>query len=247
MTTIDLNCDLGEGAGLDELLMPLVTSANIACGAHAGDEDTMRTTVELARRHGVAIGAHPGHRDPLRVGRVALPLTPAAAARLVSDQVAVLARLAGPDLVHVKLHGGLYHQVAHDATLAEAVAAAIAADWPRLFLFAPAGSPLVAVARSLGLAVAEEGFVDRAYGDDGRLVPRSSAGGGLIADPHAAAAQAVLIARDGRVRAASGRLIPLRADTLCIHGDGPEPLATARAVRGSLEAAGLTLRSPRSG
>ena len=156
MTTIDLNCDLGEGAGHDALLMPLVTSANIACGAHAGDERTMRTTVALARRHGVAIGAHPGHPDPLHFGRVALPLTPDAAARLVHDQVAVLARLAGSDLAHVKLHGGLYHQVAKDATLAEAVAAAIAADWPRLVLFAPAGSLLVAVARSRGLAVAED-------------------------------------------------------------------------------------------
>lgn len=247
MTTIDLNCDLGETAGHDELLMPLVTSANIACGAHAGDEDTMRATVELARRHGVAIGAHPGHRDPLHFGRVALPLTPDAAARLVHDQVAVLARLAGDDLAHLKLHGGLYHQVAHDPQLAEAVVAAVAAAWPWLVFFAPAGSRLVEVARSRGLTVAEEAFVDRCYGDDGRLVPRSAADGGLIIDPRAAADQAVLLARDHRVRTAGGRFLTIRADTLCVHGDGPDPLATAREVREALEAAGVTLRPPRGG
>jgi UPF0271 protein len=242
MTTIDLNCDLGEGAGHDAALMPLVTSANIACGGHAGDDDTMRATVELARRHGVAIGAHPGHRDRLHVGRIALPLTPVDATRLIHDQIADLAAIAGDDLVHVKLHGALYHQVATDPALAAAFVGVIATTWPRLAIVAPAASLLVGVARSQGLLVAEEAFADRGYGDDGRLIARA-APGGVIGDPQAAAEQAVLIAREQRVRTMSGRLVDLRADTLCLHGDGPDPRATAHEVRRALAAAGITARA----
>lgn len=242
MTTIDLNCDLGEGADHDAALMPLVTSANIACGGHAGDEDTMRVTVDLARRHGVAIGAHPGHRDRLHIGRMLRPVTPADVARLIHDQIADLAAIAGDDLVHVKLHGALYHQVATDPDLAAAFVGAIATTWPRLVIIAPAASRLVDLARSQGVVVAEEAFIDRGYGDDGRLVARS-APGSMIGDPQAAAEQAVLIAHDHRVRSVSGRLFDLRADTLCLHGDGPDPLATAHEVRRALAAAGITPRA----
>lgn len=243
MTTIDLNCDLGEGAGDDAAVMPLVTSVNIACGGHAGDDDTMQTTVILARRHGVAIGAHPAHRDRLHFGRVARPLAPPAAARLVLEQVAALAGIAGPDLAHVKLHGGLYHQVATDFSLAAAVVAALAAEWPWLVLYAPAGSLLVGVARDRGLVVAEEAFVDRRYGEDGLLLPRSEPAS-VIADPGQAAEQGVLIAREHRVRTAGGRFVDLRADTLCLHGDGAAPLATAHAVRRALTGAGVRLGPP---
>lgn len=243
MTTIDLNCDLGEGGGDDAAVLPLVTSVNVACGGHAGDEDTMRTTVALARRHGVAIGAHPAHRDRLHFGRVALPLNPPAAVRLVIEQVATLAGIAGPDLAHLKLHGALYHQAAIDSALAAAVVAALAAEWPRLILYAPAGSLLVCVARDRGLAVAEEAFVDRRYGDDGLLLPRSEPDS-VIADPRLAAEQGVLIACERRVHTAAGRLVDLHADTLCLHGDGVAPLATARAVRRALTAAGVRLAPP---
>lgn len=246
MSTIDLNCDLGEGGGHDAELMPLITSANIACGGHAGDRDTMRACVELARRHGVAIGGHPGHPDRAHLGRLAVPITPAAAARLVVEQLAALAAVAGSDLVHVKLHGGLYHQVAADAGLAAAVVAALATEWPRLVVFAPAGSLLVSAARAGGLAVAAEAFADRRYGDDGLLVPRSHAAA-LYGDPQEAAVQAVLIARHHHIRTIGGRQLDLRADTLCLHGDGPDPVGSAQAIRRALAAAGVGLRAVSSG
>jgi UPF0271 protein len=231
--TIDLNCDLGEGAPHDAAVMPLVTSANIACGGHAGDEATMAATVALARRHGVAIGAHPGHADPGHFGRRQLDITPDEAAALVVGQVGRLEALADEPPRHVKLHGGLYHQAAHDEPLATAVAEAIVARWPTMIVVAPAASRLVAVARGLGLAVAEEAFIDRAYASDGTLVPRSEAGA-VIADPRVAAERAVRLVEEGVVEAADGGLIRLRADTLCIHGDGPGPVGLARAVREAL-------------
>ncbi|MEX0687723.1 MAG: 5-oxoprolinase subunit PxpA [Pirellulales bacterium] len=236
--TIDLNCDLGEGARHDAAVMPLVSSANIACGGHAGDKATMAATVALARRHGVAIGAHPGHADREHFGRRQLPITPEAAAALVVEQVARLAAVAGEPPYHVKLHGGLYHQVARDAALAAAVAAVIAARWPEMILVAPAGSRLVAVGRALGLAVAEEAFVDRAYAADGSLVNRSEPGA-VITDPRQAAERAVRLVREGVVEASDGATLPLAADTLCIHGDGADPAGLAIAVREALKRAGI--------
>jgi len=237
-STIDLNCDLGEGAAHDTAVMPLVTSVNIACGGHAGDEATMAATVALARRHGVAIGAHPGHADREHFGRRLLAITPEAAAALVVEQVARLAAMAGEPPRHVKLHGGLYHQVASDAPLATAVAGAISARWPTMIVIAPAGSLLVSVARAWGLAVAAEAFIDRAYAPDGTLVPRSEAMA-VIADPRVAAERAVRLVQEGVAVAADGGLIRLRADTLCLHGDGPDPVGLARAVREALERAGI--------
>ncbi|MFM7136221.1 MAG: 5-oxoprolinase subunit PxpA [Planctomycetota bacterium] len=239
--TIDLNCDLGEGSPHDATVMPLVTSANIACGGHAGDEATMSATVVLARRHGVAIGAHPGHADREHFGRRRIVIPPAAAAALVVTQVGRLEAVAGEPPRHVKLHGGLYHQVAHDTSLAGAVAAAIAARWPGMILVAPAGSPLVAVGRALGLTVAEEAFIDRAYGADGSLVPRSQPGA-VIADPLVAAARAVRLVREHEVESGDGSLVRLRADTFCIHGDGPDPAGLAFAVREALAAVGIAVQ-----
>lgn len=241
VTTIDINADVGEGAGHDAAIVPLVSAVNIACGAHAGDAATMRETVALALRHGVAVGAHPGHADPAHGGRRPLPVAPAEAADLVAGQIAALEALAGEALVHVKLHGALYHQVADDRALAEAVAARLARSWPRLVVVAPAGSTLAAVARAHGLAVAEEAFIDRAYADDGRLVARSQPGA-MLDDPAAAARQAVRLARDGRVRTLGGRDLAVWADTLCVHGDGPDPVGCLRAVRAALAAAGIDVR-----
>jgi KipI family sensor histidine kinase inhibitor len=240
--TIDLNCDLGEGAGHDEAMVPLVTSVNIACGGHAGDEATMRRVALLARRHGVAVGAHPGHADRASFGRREWPIAPEAAADLVAEQVARLRSVAGP-LAHVKLHGGLYHQAGRDRQLAEAIAARLVREHPGILVVAAAGSVLAAVARGQGLPVAEEAFADRAYGDDGRLVPRTAAGA-VIADPAAVAAQAVMIAAEGRVTTASGRDDPLRADTLCVHGDGPDPVACLQAIHAAFARAGIALRAP---
>ena len=238
---VDLNCDLGEGEPHDAAVMPLVSSTNIACGGHAGDETTMAVAVELARRHGVAIGAHPGHADREHFGRRELPITPAAAATLVVDQLERLAAIAGEAPRHVKLHGGLYHQAARDVSLGVAVADALVARWPALILVAPAASPLVAVARDRGLEVAEEAFIDRAYTAAGTLVPRS-APGAMITDPRAAAARAVRLVRDGLVETSDGGDLALRADTLCIHGDGPDPAGLARAVREAFAGVGIVVR-----
>lgn len=243
VSAIDLNADVGECLGVvDEQLMPLVTSANIACGAHAGDDASMAHAVALARQHRVAVGAHPGHADREHFGRREIFLTPERAAALVLEQVAALERIAGEPPRHVKLHGGLYHQVARDRPLAVAVADAIAERWPTMDLLAPAGSLLADAARARGIRIVAEAFVDRAYLANGFLVPRSVSGA-VITDPQEAARRAVLIVRDGVIETADGSHRPIQAHTLCIHGDGPDPGAIARAVRAALEANGITIRT----
>jgi len=239
--TIDLNCDLGEGGPHDAEIMPLMTSANIACGGHAGDEATMAAAVALARRHGVAIGAHPGHADREHFGRRELPLVPAAAAALVLEQIERLAVIAGEPPRHVKLHGGLYHQVARDEPLAVAVVDAVARRWPETIFFTAAGSRLVEVTRSQGLVVAEEAFIDRAYAADGTLVSRSQPGA-VITDPRLAAERAVRLVREGVVEAIDGSVVQVHADTLCIHSDGRDPVGLAAAVQQALAAAGIEVR-----
>jgi len=241
--SIDLNCDLGEGLPHDAALMPLVSSVNVACGEHAGDASVMRDTVALAIRHGVAIGAHPGHADRPHFGRRTVPITPAAAVHLVVRQVERLADVAGGPPRHLKLHGGLYHQAAQDPSLAAALAAAVAARWPRMLVVGSAGSCLLAAARDRRLAVVEEAFADRMYRADGSLVPRS-ASAATIDDPAAAANQAVWIALDGRAMAVDGGTIAVPAATLCIHGDGPDPIAIARAVRAALARSGIGIAPP---
>ena len=241
MRAVDLNCDLGEGAGHDAELMPLITSANIACGAHAGDEATMRATVELARKHGVAIGAHPGFADRENFGRSELPVTPADVHRLVLEQTRALQAVAR--VGHVKAHGALYNMAARDAALARAVAEAVCAADPRLVLFALAGSRLVEAGRSCGLTVVSEVFADRTYQPDGSLTPRTRPDA-LITDENAAVAQVLRMVRDGEVRATDGTSVAIRADTICLHGDGAHPVEFARRLRRELLAAGITLKAP---
>jgi len=238
---VDLNCDLGEGSADDPALMPLATSVNIACGGHAGDEATMAAAAGLAREHGVAIGAHPGHPDREHFGRRELAITPREAARLVVEQIERLAAVIGQPPQHVKLHGGLYHQVGRDERLAEAVVDAVTGRWPEMMLFAFAGSRLAAVAGSRGAAVVAEAFVDRAYAADGTLLPRSQPGA-VIRDAAEAADRVVRLVREGVVKAVDGRPLAIRAQTLCIHGDGPDPVGFARAVREALAAAGIAVR-----
>jgi UPF0271 protein len=244
MPRIDLNCDLGEGAGHDAELMPLITSANIACGAHAGDVETMRATVQLARQHGVAIGAHPGFADRENFGRVEQRVTPGEVHALVHDQVLQLqqiARGAGARLVHVKAHGALYNMAARNPTLARAVVDAIYEVDPRLVLFGLAGSDLIAVAEACGLPVVSEVFADRTYQADGSLTPRSQPNA-FITDEAAAMKQVLRMVREGRVCATDGSDLMIKAETVCLHGDGPRAVDFARQVSAGLRAAGIEVR-----
>ncbi len=248
MTRIDLNSDLGEGAGHDAQIMPLITSANIACGAHAGDEGTMRETVALALRYGVAIGAHPGYPDRASFGRIPVAMEPLALIESVAAQVRLLRELAdaqGAVLRHVKAHGAMYNQAERDPAVASAVASGIWDDarGASLLVFAPPGSAMADRAAAMDLRVAREGFVDRAYEPDGTLRSRRLPGA-LHTDPRVAAAQAVSFAARGGVRAHDGTFLPLPVDTLCLHGDTPGALAIARAVREALAAEGIEVRAP---
>ena len=238
---IDLNCDLGEGAGHDAALMPLITSANIACGAHAGDLATMRATVALAHRHGTAIGAHPGHADREHFGRRELALAPAAIRASVREQIELLCALS--PVRHVKPHGALYNTAARDATLAKVIAGAVHEIDPALIVFAPSGSELARAALARGLRVANEVFADRTYRRDGSLTPRSEPGA-LIHDGHAAVAQVLRMIREGVVRTTDGTDIPIVANTVCVHGDGPSPVEFAQRLRSEFAAAGIEVRAP---
>jgi UPF0271 protein len=251
--SIDLNADVGEGCGFDAELVPLVSSVNIACGAHAGDGATMREAVALAQGHGAAIGAHPGFADRENFGRKEIPIGPVAAAGLVIMQTRILqgiARELGARVGHVKLHGALYNMAARDGALATAIVAALVEDarqsGEELVLVALAGSVLASVGKEKGLRVLGEAFADRTYRRDGTLTPRSEPGA-VISDPTAAATQAVLIAREGRVVAAGGREVAVAAETLCIHGDSAASVALAQRIREGLGAAGIgVLRATRA-
>lgn len=238
MTRIDLNCDVGEGMGNDAAIMPWITSANIACGAHAGDEATMRETVALARAFGVSVGAHPGFADRANFGRKEIALTPREIERLVTKQVAALCGMA--DVRHVKPHGALYNLAAREWVVAEAIARAVRGVDERLILFGLAGSELVRAGRAGGLRVAEEGFGDRRYGAGGALVPRSEARA-MIEDEAEAVAQVLRMVREGSVRAVEGTEVRIAVDTICVHGDGAHAVEFARRIREGLEKAGVTV------
>ncbi len=241
MTRVDLNCDLGEGAGHDAELMPFISSANIACGAHAGDESTMRATIALAAEHDVAVGAHPGFADRENFGRVERPLTPEEAAMLVAAQVGAFSEIAGDRLRHVKLHGALYNQVARDARLAAAVADELCRRWPTLVLLAPAGSELLRAARARRMRVAGEVFADRTYQRDGSLTPRSRPEA-LIHDEEQAVAQVRRMVLEGAVQATDGSSVQIEADTICLHGDGPHAVAFARRINAELRKSGVAIK-----
>jgi UPF0271 protein len=245
---VDLNADLGEcqgGCGPDAAMMPAITSANIACGFHAGDAATMRATVALARDHKVAIGAHPSLADREGFGRRELPVTEREVENLVAYQVGALAGIAaaeGARVGHVKPHGALYNMAARDRALADAIARAVLAIDPSLVLFGLSGSHLVAAGRDAGLRTASEAFADRAYQNDGTLAPRATAGA-VIGDPHVVATRAVSMVRTRAVRAIDGTTIPLDVDTICLHGDTPGAAMLALAVRRALEQAAIDVRS----
>jgi UPF0271 protein len=231
MRSIDLNADLGEGGANDAALLELVTSANIACGGHAGDDETMRRTINLARASGVAIGAHPGYEDRKDFGRVAMVLPLEEITALVRRQVEKLASFAsdaGSRIHHVKPHGALYNQASRDPLLAAAVVKGVTAISPDLILYALRNSALSDAGRAAGLTVWHEGFADRRYRDDGSLMPRGEPGA-VIKDVETAVAQALEIASGGTV------------ETLCIHGDGATAVAMLQAIRAKLGEAGCAV------
>lgn len=238
---IDLNCDMGEGVGNDADIMPHITSANIACGFHAGDGETMRETVRLAKRYGVAVGAHPGWRDREGFGRREMTLPAEEVEALVREQVealAAIARAEGVTLRHVKPHGALYNQAAKERELANAIARAVKAVGVDLVLVGLAGSGLVEAGIEAGLRVAHEGFPDRRYNPDGTLVSRREPHA-IIESPEEVAAQALELAQRGIDF--GGRRV--RVETLCLHGDHPRAAENARMVREALAEAGVEVRA----
>ncbi|HSL20450.1 MAG TPA: 5-oxoprolinase subunit PxpA [Vicinamibacterales bacterium] len=251
--SVDLNCDMGEsfGAyslGADAEVMSTITSANIACGFHAGDPAVMRATVRLARAHGVAVGAHPGLPDLAGFGRREMQVSPDEVEGMVLYQLGALAAMAraeGVQLQHVKPHGALYNMAARNVTLSDAIARAVRAFDPSLILFGLAGSPMLAAGEAAGLRVASEVFADRAYEPDGSLTSRRREGS-VIHDADAVAARAVRMVRDGSVVATTGASIALRADTICVHGDTPGAADLARRIRQALESAGVAVASFRA-
>jgi UPF0271 protein len=242
---INLNADLGESfgpwtMGEDAAMLDIVTSANIACGFHAGDPDVMRRTVADAVARGVSLGAHPGYADLQGFGRRALKMTAAEIENLVACQVGALtgvARLAGGRVTHVKPHGALNNQACVDQGIADAICRAVHAVDPDLILLAPAASALLAAGQAAGLVTVVEIFADRAYLDDGQLMPRNQPGA-VLYDASACAARILAMLAAGALIAASGKQIPTEIGSICVHGDGQDAVALARALRQALETAG---------
>jgi UPF0271 protein len=243
--SVDLNCDLGESYGRyalgeDAAMMPLITSANVACGFHAGDATVMARTVALAKTHGVALGAHPGYPDLQGFGRRQMQIDPQEVAWIVLYQIGALAAFAtqaGVALNHIKPHGALYNQAARDPDLAGAIAKAVLDFDPALILVGLAGSELVRMGNTAGLRTANEGFPDRMYLPDGQLMSRDQEGA-VITEPEEVARNAVRLVREGIT--IDGALY--KVDTLCLHGDNPEAVENARAVRRKLEAEGIIIQ-----
>ena len=247
---IDLNSDLGESFGAwrigdDEAMFALVSSANVACGFHAGDPVTMLASARLAARHGVALGAHPGYRDLAGFGRRALDTNPAELAAELLAQLGALdgiARAAATRVRYVKAHGALYHRLSVDEPAAHAFAEAVAAYDPTLPVLGAPGSALEVAVGSAGLRFAREAFVDRGYVADGSLVPRGEPGA-VVDDPAAASDRALELAETGGITADDGSRVELAPDSLCLHGDTPGSVAIAGAVRDALTRAGIVIEA----
>jgi UPF0271 protein len=231
MVRVDLNCDLGESfgdwkMGMDEKIIPLISSANIACGFHGGDPLIMQKTVALAKQYGVAVGAHPGFPDLSGFGRRNLAMSPAEAKACVQYQIGALwafCQAADVPLIHVKPHGALYNMAAKDISLARAIAEGIKAINPDLIFLALAGSCMVAAAKEIGLPVAEEVFADRAYEEDCSLVARAKPGA-MITDEDEAVSRVIGMIKTGTVKAITGKEIHVQADSICVHGDEEKAL-----------------------
>jgi UPF0271 protein len=248
VSVVDLNADIGESFGRYELpgeddLLSLITSANVACGFHAGDPMVMQRTVSAAAGRGVTVGAHPGYRDLIGFGRRELAASAAEIAADVVYQVGALdgfCRTAGTRVRYVKLHGALYHRASEDKEVAKAVAFALRQLDQELVVLGPEGSAMLQAANATGLDVAREAFVDRAYQPDGRLVPRRMPGA-VLDDAEAIAERALRMVQDRYVVAIDGTRCIIRADSLCVHGDGPKAVAVVRAVRQRFDQEGISL------
>lgn len=237
MQTIDLNCDLGEGLANDALLMPWISSANIACGYHAGDTATMQKTIALAIEHHVAIGAHPGFADKTHFGRIEMNLPLNEIFDLVTEQVWQLQQLAkqmGTSLQHVKPHGALYNMSARDALLANTIAKAVYTIDQKLVLFGLSGSLSISEAEKIGLPTASEVFADRTYQSDGSLTPRSQPGA-MISSTEQCLQQVLEMIQQQTVTTADQQKIPINAQTVCLHGDGEQAVAFAQLIYQELE------------
>lgn len=247
---IDLNADVGESFGVytigeDSALIPLITSANVACGFHAGDPGVMRATVALARAHGVAVGAHPSFPDLVGFGRRDMNASPRDIENMVAYQIGALAGLAaaeGVRLQHVKAHGALYNMAARDRVVADAVARATVMVDRTLVLLGLPDSQLTAAGRAAGLRTASEGFADRAYQADGSLVPRGQPGA-VIENADAVVTRAVTMARDRTVVAMTGARVALDVETICVHGDTPGAAVLAGRIRDALQRAGIGIQA----
>jgi len=246
---IDLNCDMGEGFGVytigsDEQAMPSISSANIACGFHAADPDTMWKTVKMAKANGVAVGAHPSYPDLVGFGRRPMDVSAAEVKADVIFQIGALAafcRAEGVRMQHVKAHGALYNKAAVNIQIATAIAEAIKAVDPELIMVCLSNSEMVTAARMVGIKYVEEVFADRAYTADGKLVPRTQAGA-VIHDPQEAAERVLKMVRDRSVVAIDGTIVPLNAQTVCVHGDNVEAIEMIRIIRARLEQEGVKLK-----
>ena len=237
MLLCDINCDMGEGIGTDAAIMPFISSANIACGYHAGDDITMNDTILLAKKYGVAVGAHPSFFDRENFGRTEMKLPEEEIYGLVQKQIKILRSFAAKHdvvLQHVKPHGALYNMSAKDITIAHAIALAVKEYDPKLVLFGLSESHSIIEARKLGLKTRSEVFADRSYQDDGSLTPRTKPNA-LIHDTEQAVEQVLQMVHKKTVTTVSGKKIPVFAETICIHGDGEHAVALAKAIHDALK------------
>jgi UPF0271 protein len=243
---IDLNCDMGEGFGNDAVLMDYITSANIACGFHAGNAETMGQTVQMALQKGVAIGAHPGLPDKQNFGRIEIAIPASDAYRITTEQIDTfydVVKKAGGKLHHVKPHGALYNMAARDAALAKAIAQAVYDFDKNLILYGLAGSEMIKAAAQLGLTTASEVFADRTYQVDGSLTPRSQSNA-LITDEQQSIAQVLMMVKQRQAVSINNKTIHLTAETLCLHGDGEHAVTFAKTINARLKSEGILLKAP---
>jgi UPF0271 protein len=243
--SIDINCDMAEGVGNEKELMPFISSANIACGYHAGNEELMRATVGLCLKHNVAIGAHPSFPDRENFGRTNMNLPLEEVSKIITDQIQLLKNIAdaqGTKLHHVKPHGALYNMAAKDRALASCIAMAVKNFDPTLILYGLSQSVLISEAQRINLRTANEVFADRTYQSDGSLTPRSHPNA-LNNDNHSAAAQALQLVKENKVATLNGEEIYLKADTICVHGDGKHAVEFVKLIYSKLEKENISIKS----
>ncbi len=243
---IDINCDMGEGMLNDASLMPLISSANIACGYHAGNEDTIKRTIELALEHNVAIGAHPSYLDRANFGRLSQSISLVELAELISDQLNIFEKITnqmGCKIHHVKLHGALYNDCAKDALSSKIVAQTIQAIDPSIMLYGLSGSHSIKEAKAIGLRSVEEVFADRTYQANGQLTPRYL-DHALITDSNESAQQVLSMLLDQEIKTHDGTMIAVNAETICIHGDHPDAVEIAKHLFNTLQQYKIEIKQP---